>query len=481
MAQWVMRGLLLFALSFTNLKDIWSPDVIPNALLSFTLLRQGNVDYDEFVFRPDERSTAPAQRIDSEAYFFRACGPSTATAPAGVPRSKGGPPAPGPNDHVCSVFPPGMGLLALPFFMPFVLSGAEPLDLGLLLRVGHLAAAFYETIAALLLWAVLRRIVSARAALALVLLYVLGTSVRTVASQALWQHPGVHLAIATALWLLVDERMRTARRDFVAGLALGLGSVVRQTTALVALGFAPSRASLRAVAVLGAGVAVGAVPLLLFNWLAYGSPVEQGYGVKPFDTPVIDGFIGLLFSPSRGLFVYEPWAALALLSMVIARFANTTRGRISETLSALLLAWVVFVVVYATYAEWWGGRVFGPRFLDDLAPVLVAGLAWGVRGGWFAYGPMKWLLRISAAWSLLLFNAAALVYDQAWDTLPVNVNDDPSRLFSWSDPQWLAVLRDVPNGGVRVVAALVLTALVLLFLARVEGLIGRAPVLPSPR
>jgi hypothetical protein len=471
-----MRGLLLFALAFANLNDIWSPDVLPNALLPFTLLREGNVNYDEFVFRPRTETflqLADIDRLDSEAYFFRACGLSTATQAPRVPRSKGGPPAPGPNDHVCSVFPPGMGLLAVPFFLPFILAGAPALDFGLLLRVGHVAAAFYEVIAALLLWSVLRRLLSDRAALALVLLYYLGTSVRTVSSQALWQHAGAHLAVAAALWLLVDERPRTARRDLLAGLSLGLGGVVRQTTALVALGFAPSRAGLRAAAVLGAGVVAGLVPLLIFNWIAYGSPLEQGYGVKPFDTPIADGFVGLLFSPSRGLFVYEPWAVLALVSMVIARFANTTRGRISETLAALLIAWVVFLAVYATYAEWWGGRVFGPRFLDDLAPVLVVGLAWGVRGGWFAFGPMRALLWLSAAWSLLLFNAAAFVYDQdRWDLLPVNVNDDPSRLFSWSDPQWLAVLRDLPGGGAHALVAALLTLLVLLFLARVEGLIG---------
>src|SRR2546428_6635794 len=114
-SRWVMRGLLLFALAFANLHDIWSPDVLPNALVPFTLLREGNVDYDEFVFRPtasadsQSRVYRPADLLNSEAYFFRACGVSTATAPPTVPRSKGGPPAPGPNDHVCSVFPPGMG------------------------------------------------------------------------------------------------------------------------------------------------------------------------------------------------------------------------------------------------------------------------------------------------------------------------------------------------------------------------------------
>lgn len=145
-----MRGLLLFVLAFANLNDIWSADVLPNALLPFTLIREGNVDYDEFVFRPSERGSV-TDRLDSEAYFFRACGVSTATAPAGTSRSRGGPPAPGPSDRVCSVFPPGMGFLALPFFLPSVLSGAPALDLAMLLRVGHLAAAFYEVLATLLL------------------------------------------------------------------------------------------------------------------------------------------------------------------------------------------------------------------------------------------------------------------------------------------------------------------------------------------
>jgi hypothetical protein len=367
-----------------------------------------------------------------------------------------------------------MGLLAIPFFLPFVIGGASALDLGLLIRVGHVAAAFYEVIAALLLWAVIRRYASARAALGLVLLYWFGTSVRTVSAEALWQHAGVHLAIATFLWLTLQERWLPRRSELLAGLALGLGSVVRQTTAIAALAMPSTRSAVAYVVALGGGLLIGVVPLLAFNALAYGSPVEQGYGVKPFDTPVLEGLYGLLLSPSRGLFVYEPWAVLALASFGIARFANTTRGRISERIAGLALPWLVAVLAYATYAEWWGGRVFGPRFLDDFAPLLIAGLAWGVKGGWFALGFMRGVFLLCVGWSLLLFNAAALVYDQnTWDLQPTNINDDPSRLFSWSDPQWVAVLRALPDGGTRVVVAIGLTLLILLFLARVEGLIGR--------
>lgn len=466
-----MRGLLLFALAFANLNEIWSPDVIPNALLPFTLVREGNANYDEF-------TGTGAGQLDREAYFFRACGVSTATEPPKVTRSKGGPPAPGPNDHVCAVFPPGMGLLALPFFLPFILAGAQALDLALLLRVGHMAAAFYEAIAALLLWSVLRRLLSERETLALVMLYVLGTSARTIASQALWQHAGVHLAVAFALWLVVRERDPSWRREFLAGLVLGVGGLVRQTTAFVALSIAGPRVGTTILALVGA--AIGLVPLLLFNWSVFGAPLEQGYGVKPFDTPPLEGVYGLLLSPSRGLFVYEPWALFALGGLVAARLSPTS---IARRLATFPLVWLLFVIFYATYAEWWGGRVFGPRFLDDLAPILLVGLAWGLREGWFARGLMNAVLWLTAAWSVLIFNAAAFVYDQnTWDLLPVNVNDDPTRLFSWTDPQFLAVLRDVPTGGARAIVAFALTVLVLIFLARVEGLIGsRSSVVASFR
>src|SRR4029077_11011870 len=106
------------------------------------------------------------------------------------------------------------------FFLPAILAGLPALDLGLLLRVGHIAAAFYETLATLFLWATLRRLVSDRAALGLVLLYFLGTSVRTVASQALWQHSGVHLAVALALFVVLHERWLSLRREFLSGVLL---------------------------------------------------------------------------------------------------------------------------------------------------------------------------------------------------------------------------------------------------------------------
>ena len=462
---WVVRGALLVLLSFANLNLnlIRSPDVLPNTLFAWTLVRSGTVNYDEFATtsatdqRPD--------RIDRNAYFFRGCGPSVPgeEVHTTTPRSAGGPPPPLPDQHVCSIFPPGIAILALPIFVPAVLLGVSPYDVTALLLLGHLVAAIVEAIAALLLWSVFRRLVSPGWSVGLVLLYLLATSVRTVASQALWQHAGVHLAVATALWLVLDGRPASARRAFFAGLALGLGAVVRQTTAAVLAGIVSRGTFLRAVA----GFGIGVIPLLVYNAIAFANPFEQGYGAKPFDTPVATGLYGLLLSPSRGLFIYAPYLLFAVAALVRAWRAP---GEVATRLRAFGLVSLGMLLLYATYTEWWGGRVFGARFLDDLAPLLFAALAWGIGRGMLARPAWRALFWIAAGWSLLLFNAAALVYDQAWDTTPVNVNFRPAKLFDWSDPQWLAVLRALPDGGPRALAGLVLSLVVVALLLRLEGL-----------
>src|SRR5207249_6680702 len=91
-----VRGLILFALAFTNLNDIWSPDVLPDALFAWTVIRERNVDYDEFTVEgaPPPPPPPPRGLLPRAAYFFPACGVSTAPAPPQTLRSPRGPPAP---------------------------------------------------------------------------------------------------------------------------------------------------------------------------------------------------------------------------------------------------------------------------------------------------------------------------------------------------------------------------------------------------
>lgn len=466
--RWIVRGALLFTLTFANLNDIWSPDVVPNTLLVWSLVGEGDVDLDEFTTIGGEAVGPGYTAIPRQTYYFRACGVSTFTGTPTAPRSLGGPPPPGPSDHVCSIFPPGISFLALPILLPFAIADPSAEDGTLLVRSGHLAAALIETLAALLLWAVARRFTTARWALALILLYWLGTSVRTVATQAIWQHPGVHLAIAAALWLVLRERPASTRRELVAGIVLGFGIVIRQTTALAALAFTrvPRLDAGWPTVALLAGVGLGALPLLVYQQLAFGSALESGYGPKPFDAPLFSGLYALLLSPSRGLLIYEPWALAGLAALVMSW---RRAGHVAERLRTLSISWLALLLLYASYAEWWGGRVFGPRFLDDLAPLIVVALAWGIGQGLLAPLWARALFWSGAAWSLLIFNAAALVYDPiGWDTVPLNVNFHPERLLDWSDPQWLSVLGSLASPTAPVLVGALLSVLIVVLLLRLE-------------
>ncbi len=456
------RALLFTVLSLSNLLVLWSPDVLPASLFAWTVLREGNVDYDEF--------TRPPLGIDRETYFFRACGISTFSGTPRLPRAAGGAPPPGADDHVCSIFPPGAAILALPVFAPFVLLGAPPDQLPLLLGVGKVIGALEEGLAAALLVATLARVASRRWSLLLGLLYLLGTAVRTTSSQALWQHGAAHLLEIGALYVLVPvfQGERVARRKLAAaGLALGFAIVVRQTSALAALAIVVALAlSRRPALAVALGAIVGALPLPLYDLVAFGNAFEQGYGPKAFETALTTGLYGLLASPSRGLFVYSPFLLFAIPPLV--------RAWRSRELLAPLLRWlglvsVALLVLYATYTEWWGGRVFGARFLSDALPVLFLALALAPpRAPWsrLAFG-------VAAVWALLLHDAAALAYAQTrggggvWDT-ERNVNIDPAPLFDWRDPQWLDVLRAAARPDERELAALALSLLVLGVLLFVE-------------
>ena len=464
-----MRTALFAALSLANLTVLWSPDVLPNSWFAWTVLREGNVDYDEF--------TKPPVAVDREAYFFRACGVSTFTGTPRVPRSIGGPPPPGTGDHVCSVFPPGAEILALPFFAPFVIAGTGPNQLALLLGLGKVVAALEEGLAAALLVAALAPFAGRGFALVLGVLYLLATAVHTTSAQALWQHGAVHLLEILALFLLLPlfrGASVSRQRLVIAGLALGFAVVTRQTSALfdagvlAALFFA--RLPWRPVAI---GAVIGAVPLPLYDLVAFGNAFEQGYGAKAFATPPLEGLYGVLLSPSRGLFVYSPFLLFAIPPLLLAW---RSREGLAPLLRWLGVATAALVVAYALYAEWWGGRVFGARFLTDALPALFPALAVAVPGARLA----RVAFGITAAWGLLLYGAGGFAYAQTaggggvWDT-ERNINFDQAALFSWVDPQWLDTLRAAASFDARELAAIFLTLLVLAALAFIE----RDALLPS--
>ena len=224
-------------------------------------------------------------------------------------------------------------------------------------------------LSASLLYLLLRRRAAAPIALLLTLAYAFGTTTWVISSQALWQHGMAQLLVIGALLLLTAPC--TAPRALAAGLLCGLIAGNRPPDAILAaalgaygLFWAGRRAALLAAA---AALPMGLV--LLYN-LGVAGHFAGGYGLignaSFFQHDLLSGLGGLLFSPTRGLFVFSPF----LLFLVLA-WRHLPRDRGERVLTLAMSVGVVLQVLLYAKTDWRGGISWGPRFLTDLLPLLM--------------------------------------------------------------------------------------------------------------
>ena len=124
--------------------------------------------------------------------------------------------------------------------------------------------------------------------------------------------------------------------------------------------------------VLSAGVAaiLSAIPLLVYNTLAFGSPLRVGYGSVPGFEGLREGFFGLtypqgdvlyrlIFPQYRGILWYAP----ILISVPFAFYMLWRQGPFRGLALVLGLVPLYFLLMNASYFYWDGGGSTGPRHL----------------------------------------------------------------------------------------------------------------------
>jgi hypothetical protein len=157
------------------------------------------------------------------------------------------------------------------------------------------------------------------------------------------------------------------------------------------------------------------------------SPQQQGlrlFGVERIG----DGLLGLLFNPSRGLFVFTP---LFLFSFA-AIPALVRRAKSQPLLASGVVSVPMILLLYSMWFSWWGGNCFGYRLLTELVPILVLIGAWGfdhvLRSTW-----LRAAIAIAAVVSLYVHYLGAFYAPCGFDSVPNDINSHPERLWSVRD------------------------------------------------
>ncbi len=408
----------LTVLYFCNFRLRGSGDSLPTRVLPFSILREGNLDLNEFTWASTPKRAWP--------YYIHGQGPEG-------------------ERRYFSVSSIATSIVITPLYIlpsawlawndvPYVDSRAR----AIMVLMEKLSAAILTALSAAVMFLALGRLTSERAALALTLVYALGTSTWAISSQALWAHALGELCLALLCAVLASGGSGFGRL-IAAGLVCILMVWNRPQMAIFAgMAFVYFVSINRRIfipltiaAVLGGGLLVG------YNLWALGN-VAGGYGsFDHFSNPFFSGLAGLTVSPNRGLLVYTPITVFSLLGVI-----EVWRRNGPQWLRLMTVGLGLHILMYSKFDDWWAGYTYGPRYFTDTLPILVVLLVYGLVPLWRLR-----LVRVSAVvlavYGVLVQAIGVYAADDGWNRDPISVDVRTERVWDWQDTQ---IRRSLGNG-----------------------------------
>jgi hypothetical protein len=387
-------------------------DAVPARYLPFSVLREGDYDFDEFPFLYDARAARSYPSPEGHPYFLMRR-----------------------NEHFVSRYSPVSGTLALPFYLVPVLAGVSPTSPHVWLLERFAASALIGLSAVFVFLALCER-TSRRLARVIACLYAFGTGCFSLTSQILWEQTSTQFFLAAALFCVLRAE-RDRRYLWWAGVALAGATVTRPPDLLLTAPLCLYLLVRHRVGALrtAAGGLIPIVAMFAHNLWVMGSPSGSDRAAAHFaayvwSVPLVQGLYGLLLSPSRGLFIFSPFLFFALPGIVLA----WRRGPV--VLRYVSVGMVAFVCLYAKYVQWDGGWGYGPRFLVDITAMLCLFLPEPLEWIWARVAWRRAFIAVGLL-SVGIHALGAYRYDTSWEGRAAPFGPTYERIGRWSESQIL--------------------------------------------
>jgi len=272
------------------------------------------------------------------------------------------------------------------------------------------------------------------------------TQIWSTASRVLWSHTWALFLVGLAIYLLLaEEEQQLQGHPVVLATLLSWAYFVRPTTSIPVAAIATylllfRRKQFAALATTGA---LWMLAFVTLSWKVTGKLLPSYYLFHLTSQHSWEAIAGDLISPSRGLFVYVPASAFALL--LLAYYWRELSHRRMAVLSIIIITVHLFVV--SGDQNWWGGHCYGARLTTDVVPWLLLLAVLGCRG--VLDERSATLKRSAMAIGLITIVIGALINGRGavssaandWVNGPPDVDQQSDRVWDWSDPQFLSGLQ----------------------------------------
>lgn len=276
-----------------------------------------------------------------------------------------------------STSPIGAAITASPFYFLYTLFGGEAsIKAGAIL--GKISASTIAALSGAAFYILLKKLGKNRLnRILFTLLFAVGSETFSISSQSLWQHGPAVFWFVIFLIILVDivnKKYNSSKNGYLLGASAGMVFLTRPADIILIAPFLLlllRREHWRYIVKFIVGFAPIFILNIFYNYYYFGSYTSSGYGstekvVDYFSYPTFNGILGNLFSPSKGLFIYMPWALISFLWLTKV----TTKEFYKTIYAPALLVLFPYIILYAKFFQWPGGNSYGPRYMTDLVPVL---------------------------------------------------------------------------------------------------------------